>query len=73
MNYVKFETTLERPIAELPQLDGMVGRKVEIIVLDPRNERDPPAPPAPLIGTAKGKIWMSPDFDAPLDEFKDYT
>jgi prevent-host-death family protein len=23
-------------------------------------------------GTGKG-IWMSPDFDAPLDDFKDYT
>lgn len=23
-------------------------------------------------GSAKGKIWMSPDFDEPLEEFKDY-
>ena len=23
-------------------------------------------------GTAKGKIWMAPDFDAPLEEFKEY-
>ena len=23
-------------------------------------------------GSAKGKIWMSDDFDAPLDEFKSY-
>ena len=23
-------------------------------------------------GSLPGKIWMSPDFDAPLDDFKDY-
>lgn len=23
-------------------------------------------------GTAKGDFWMSPDFNAPLDEFKEY-
>ncbi len=23
-------------------------------------------------GMLKGKIWMSPDFDAPLEDFKDY-
>lgn len=26
----------------------------------------------PQFGSAKGKIKMSPDFDAPLDDFKDY-
>lgn len=24
-------------------------------------------------GSAKGLIWTAPDFDAPLDEFKDYS
>ena len=23
-------------------------------------------------GSAKGKIWMAPNFDAPLEEFKEY-
>jgi prevent-host-death family protein len=23
-------------------------------------------------GTLKGKIWMAPDFDEPLEDFKDY-
>ena len=26
----------------------------------------------PQFGSAKGKIKMSPDFDKPLDDFKDY-
>lgn len=25
-----------------------------------------------LIGTGKGKVYISEDFDAPLDDFKDY-
>jgi hypothetical protein len=24
-------------------------------------------------GCLKGKIWMAPDFDEPLEDFKDYT
>jgi len=24
-------------------------------------------------GSAKGKIWMAPDFDAPIDDFSDYS
>lgn len=31
----------------------------------------PPRPRAKA-GTLKGKIWMSPDFDEPLDDFKQY-
>ena len=27
---------------------------------------------APKFGSAKGKFKMSPDFDAPLDDFKEY-
>jgi antitoxin (DNA-binding transcriptional repressor) of toxin-antitoxin stability system len=23
-------------------------------------------------GTAAGKVWMAPDFDAPLEDFKEY-
>jgi DNA-damage-inducible protein J len=26
----------------------------------------------PMYGCAKGKIWIADDFDAPLDDFKEY-
>lgn len=26
----------------------------------------------PTFGSAEGEIWMSEDFDAPLDDFEDY-
>ncbi len=32
----------------------------------------PPKRIIPKFGSAKGKIRLSKDFDAPLDEFKDY-
>ena len=25
------------------------------------------------VGSARGKIWMSPDFDEPLDDLSEYT
>ena len=28
--------------------------------------------PCRKAGSAKGKIWIAPDFDEPLEEFKDY-
>ena len=28
--------------------------------------------PRPRFGSAKGQVWMSDDFDAPLDDFEDY-
>lgn len=27
----------------------------------------------PKAGSAKDKIWMAPDFDEPLEDFKEYT
>ncbi len=29
--------------------------------------------PQARAGSLPGKIWMSPDFDAPLEDFKDYV
>lgn len=26
----------------------------------------------PMFGALKGKMWIAPDFDEPLEEFKDY-
>ena len=32
-----------------------------------------PDRPRPQRGCLKGKIWMAPDFDAPLEHFKNYS
>jgi hypothetical protein len=33
-------------------------------------EQEPPK--LPVFGCAKGQFWMAEDFDAPLEDFKDY-
>lgn len=69
---IKFETTLQGPIAAMPQLDGLVGRRITVTVdeaetIPSKQDRKPRQG-----GWAKGEIWMSPEFDEPLDDFKDY-
>jgi DNA-damage-inducible protein J len=39
---------------------------------DPITPPQQPARKTPKLGCMKGKIWMADDFDAPLDDFKDY-
>ncbi len=36
------------------------------------NSEQKPIPKRPKFGSAKGKYHLAPDFDAPLDIFKDY-
>ena len=31
-----------------------------------------PSGNVPVLGSMKGKIWMADDFDAPLEDFKEY-
>jgi len=33
----------------------------------------PKQKPRPTFGSAEGEIWISEDFDAPLDDFEDYV
>lgn len=33
-------------------------------IIAPRRKRE--------FGSGKGSVWMAPDFDAPLEDFKDY-
>ncbi len=55
----------------IPELQS--GEVVEVLVrVDDHPKPSPPAPPRPL-GFLKGKIHVAPDFDAPLEDFQDYT
>ena len=57
------------------------GSRVTVVVVD-RPAPTGDAPPAdsapakrdrpPMFGALKGKMWIAPDFDEPLEEFKDY-
>ncbi len=68
----------------LPELLALVdgGESVEIhpesgepfvLVHKPKHDSDAePWPGYPKAGSLKGKIWMSADFDEPLEEFREY-
>ena len=63
----------------LAELVKAVGRGEEfVITVDgaPAAIVSPPEPTQvrrrPRLGSAQGQIWMSEDFDAPLDDFADY-
>ena len=71
--------SLEKAHASLPDLVHKVAGDDEIIIAEngePKAKLSPVPPPKyvpPQAGSLPGKIWMSPDFDAPLDDFKDYS
>jgi antitoxin (DNA-binding transcriptional repressor) of toxin-antitoxin stability system len=71
--------TIEQAQATLPELIGGLTPGQEIIITrgDTPVARIVPEPTEPpkerRLGTLKGTVlYMAPDFDAPLDDFKDY-
>jgi hypothetical protein len=70
MNAIRIRQQVTSRVVEIPELDPFIGKSVEIIVLE---DSEPPKPKQiSKAGSAKGQIWMSDDFDAPLDDFADY-
>ena len=49
--------------------DNLEGKKIQVMV----QEVLPIVCKRRQAGSAAGQIWMAPDFDAPLDDFQDYT
>lgn len=63
------EIIKKMPAAQLKEVEDFVLAKINAdvnpnYVLDEPNGRG--------YGSLKGKIWMSDDFNEPLDDFKDY-
>lgn len=64
------DTTLKLEINSLPkELRAEVADFVEFLKTKSKSK---PKLKAREFGFAKGKIKLSPDFDEPLDEFKEY-
>lgn len=53
--------------------DVPVGKAVVTVTVEPKTE-SPKRPNrlSEVCGLEKGKVWMADDFDAPLEDFKDY-
>jgi antitoxin (DNA-binding transcriptional repressor) of toxin-antitoxin stability system len=72
--------SVEEAQAHLRELIGKLAPGDELIITDNQQpvakliaERGP-LPPRPAPGLGKGSIlYMAPDFDEPLDEFKEYV
>jgi antitoxin (DNA-binding transcriptional repressor) of toxin-antitoxin stability system len=78
------QVTVAEAQKRLPELLALVeaGECVEIypesgesfaLVHRPKHDRETATWPGyPKAGSLKGKIWMSDDFDEPLEEFREY-
>ena len=72
--------TLEEAQARLPKLIAELRAGDEIIITDHAvpvaklvGDHNGGSAKVPILGTAKGKIlYMADDFDAPLEDFKEY-
>ena len=72
MNAIRISRRLDSHVIDLPELAPLVGKRVEIIVLEEEPEVAE-ALPGPKARTGKGEIlWIAPDFDETPEEFKDY-
>lgn len=70
--------TIQEAQAQLADLIHRLTPGEEVVITENNQPvaklaRTEPKPEWPCkAGSAKGKIWMAPDFDAPLDDFKEY-
>jgi hypothetical protein len=72
MNAIRIRRKLTSHVIDLPELRPMVGKAVEIIVLEEAETQKDTLSHSRQSGSAKGKVKMAPDFDAPLDDFAEY-
>jgi hypothetical protein len=61
-------------IEKIECLPEHLKKKVEeyVLSIEPQTDPDELQKGGLKLGLAKGKIWMSEDFDEPLEDFKDY-
>ena len=73
MNAIRINRRLDSHVIDLPELAHLVGKRVEIIVLEEGTDATEPLPnEGSAFGCAKGEVWMAPDFDDTPEEFADY-
>ena len=78
-NLVMISITVEQAARRLGTLVGAALAGDDVVLdFNGRSVRLVPVPPVetpvgqPEFGSARGQIWMADDFDAPLDDFREY-
>jgi hypothetical protein len=72
MEAVEFQTTVKNGTIQIPKkYKAQFENHVRVVLM---REEKPKLQTTPKrkFGSAKGEVWMSEDFDEPLDMFKDY-
>lgn len=70
--------TVAEAAQKLPELIDAALREEEVVIVKDELSAIKLIPASPIkrypakAGSAKGQIWMSDDFDEPLEEFEDY-
>ncbi len=61
---------LDSDVVRLSGVEALIGKDVEIIVLEDSSASQPVDVELRkrIRGSAKGKVWISPDFDKPLPD-----
>ena len=70
-----YQVTLEEAQQQLPQLiqQALAGEEIVIALPEQKNVHlVVPDKPYRLLGTAAGQVYIAEDFDAPLEDFKEY-
>lgn len=71
MEAIEFETTPKDGTIQIPETyKNKFTARVRVVVM--REEPTPKSARRPQLGSAKGEVWMSDDFDEPLEMFNDY-
>ncbi len=66
-------TEIIEKIGQLPEaMLPSVSDYIDYMLEKAKKEADFEQTKERQLGTLKGKLWIAPDFDAPLDEFKEY-
>lgn len=68
MQALRLRTRLDTDTIKLPNPGTLLGRNVEVIVLEEPEETLPRDKSLRIPGTAKGKITIKEGFENPLDE-----
>ena len=68
-NALRVHAQIESDTLRIPELRSLIGRRVEVIILDEGESPESPAPsPKRQLGSLRGLFTIPDDFDAPLPE-----